>query len=103
VTNHPNRKKANGEETAVVVTTQHRGVFFGYASDTSGDIIELRGARNCVYWSSGVRGFMGLAATGPDKQSKVGPAADISLRDITSVIKCTPEAIAAWETAPWSR
>ncbi len=82
--NHPNRNKADGKERAVVVTTQHRGVFFGY-------------------WSRGVRGFMGLAATGPDKESRVGPAADIEVRNITSVIECTPEAITAWEGAPWSR
>ncbi len=103
MTNHPNRSKYNGEERAVIVTTEHRGVFFGYAGDTSGDVINLRAARNCVYWSSGVRGFMGLAATGPDKASKVGPAADIEVRKITSVIECTPEAVKAWENAPWSR
>ena len=102
MTNHPNRNK-KVDEHAVVVTTEYRGVFFGYATDTSGDVIALRAARNCVYWSHGVRGFMGLAATGPDKQSKVGPAADIELRKITSVIRCTPEATAAWEAAPWSR
>ena len=101
--NHPNRKKVKIEEYAVVVTTTHRGVFFGYSTDTSGDVIHLRAARNCIYWSAGVRGFMGLAATGPDKKSKVGPAADIEVRNITSVIKCTPEATAAWEAAPWSR
>jgi hypothetical protein len=100
--NHPNRSKTSGER-AVVVTTEHRGVFFGYASDTNGDVIKLRAARNCIYWSHGVRGFMGLAATGPDKQSKVGPAADIEVRKITSVIECTPEAVAAWEAQPWSR
>jgi hypothetical protein len=99
--NHPNRSTT--KERAVVVTTEHRGVFFGYAYDTSGDVIKLRAARNCVYWSSGVRGFMGLAATGPDKESKVGPAADIEVRKITSIIECTPEAITAWETAPWRR
>ena len=98
--NHPNRKKS---ERAVVVTTTHRGVFFGYADATDGEIIKLRAARNCVYWSPSIKGFMGLAATGPDKQCKIGPAADISLRDITSVIECTPEATQAWETAPWSR
>jgi len=103
VINHPNRNKANGKERAVVVTTEHRGVFFGYADDTSGDVIKLRAARNCIYWSHGVRGFMGLAATGPDKQSKVGPAADIEVRKITSIIECTPEAVAAWEAQPWSR
>jgi hypothetical protein len=102
MTNHPNRK-ANGKERAVVVTTTHRGVFFGYANETDGEIINLRAARNCVYWSTGVKGFMGLAATGPDKQCKIGPAADISLRDITSVIECTPDATAAWDASPWSR
>ena len=100
--NHPNRK-ANGKERAVVVTTQHRGVFFGYANDVDGEIIKLRDARNCVYWSSEVKGFMGLAATGPTKSCKIGPAASISLRDITSVMECTPDATAAWENAPWSR
>lgn len=101
--NHPNRNKT--EEIAVVVTTEHRGVFFGYIDpkDSKKDIIDLRAARNCIYWSHGVRGFMGLAATGPDKSSKVGPAADIEIRNITSVIKCTPEATTAWEAAPWSK
>lgn len=103
MTNHPNRSKANGE-IAVVVTTKHRGVFFGYIDPNAAekDIIDMRAARNCVYWSRGVRGFMGLAATGPDKESRVGPAADIQVREITSVIKCTPEAVTAWEAAPWN-
>jgi hypothetical protein len=96
--NHPNRNK----ERAVVITTTHRGVFFGYAKDVDGAIIKLRSARNCLSWSSDVRGFMGLGATGPDKNCRVGPAVDISLRDITSVIECTPEATKAWEAAPWN-
>lgn len=98
--NHPNRSK---KEKAVVVTTTHRGVFFGYATDIDGAIVKLRAARNCIYWSSDVRGFMGLAATGPSKSCKVGPAADISLRDITSVMECSSDATKAWEAAPWSR
>lgn len=101
--NHPNRGKANGKERAVVVTTQHRGVFFGYAADTDGDIIKLRAARNCLYWPNENKGFMGLAAVGPVRGARVGPAADISLRDITSVIECTEDAVRAWENAPWSR
>lgn len=98
--------KANRKEPvdrAVVVTTQHRGVFFGYAADTDGPVINLRAARNCLYWPTENKGFMGLAAMGPVKGARVGPAADIALRDITSVIECTPEAIKAWEAAPWSR
>lgn len=103
--NHPNRSKANanGGERAVLVTTTHRGVFFGYASKTDGATIKLRAARNCLHWSSDVRGFMGLAATGPTKNCRIGPACDIELRDITSVAECTPQSIAAWEGAPWSR
>jgi len=101
MTNHPNRNKQ--KERAVVVTTQHRGVFFGYAGDTGGAIIKLRAARNCISWTSDIRGFMGLAATGPSKSCKIGPAADIELRDITSVIACTDDAVKAWESAPWSR
>lgn len=59
--------------------------------------------RNCIYWPTENKGFMGLAAMGPVKGARVGPAADISLRDITSVMECTPEATQAWEHAPWSR
>lgn len=99
--NHPNRSKK--KERAVVVTTTHRGVFFGYATEVDGAIIKLRAARNCIYWSADVRGFMGLAATGPNKDCKIGPSADISLRDITSVIECSQEATQAWESAPWGR
>jgi len=100
---HPNRSKSNGQERPVIVTTQHRGVFFGYSSDVDGAIIKLRAARNCLYWPTENKGFMGLAAIGPVKGARVGPAADISLRDITSVIECSPDAVAAWEAAPWSR
>jgi hypothetical protein len=101
--NHPNRGKSDGKERAVVVTTQHRGVFFGYATDTDGAIIKLRAARNCIFWPVENKGFMGLAAMGPVQGARVGPAADISLRDITSVIEATEQAVKAWENAPWSR
>jgi hypothetical protein len=90
-------------ERAVLVTTSHRGVFFGYTHDTSGEAIQLRAARNCVYWTPDLRGFLGLASKGPSKDCKVGPAADLQLRDITSVAEVTPEAVERREAAPWSR
>lgn len=96
--NHPNRKK---NERAVLVTTSHRGVFFGYATDTAGATITLRSARNCVYWPADNKGFMGLANMGPVKGARIGPAADIELRDITSVAEVTDVAVQAWEAAPW--
>jgi hypothetical protein len=97
MTNHPNRKK----ERAIVVTTSHRGVFFGYAAETDGAVIKLRAARNCLYWSRNVKGFLGLASSGPVGDSRVGPAADIELRDITCVAECSAEAAKVWEAAPW--
>jgi hypothetical protein len=93
------KKKQTGRP--VLVTTAHRGVFFGYAEDTSGEVIQLNQARNCVYWSADCKGFMGLAANGPTNNCKVGPAADIELRAITAVLEVTPEAVKAWEASPW--
>lgn len=95
-------KKLNSERY-VLVTTERRGVFAGYASNTDGDVIKLRAARNCIYWSADVKGFLGLASDGPSKACKIGPAADIELRKITAVAQVTPEAQARWESAPWSR
>lgn len=93
----------NGKERAVLVTTAHKGVFFGYAKETSGATIKLRAARCCIYWPSEQKGFLGLASTGPLSGARIGPAADLEVRDITAVADCTPIAVEAWEKAPWSR
>lgn len=85
-------------ERAVVITTAHKGVFFGYATDTSGDTIHLRRGRNCIYWSSDLRGFAGLAAYGPSESCKIGPGVDMELRDITAVLECTKTAVERWES-----
>lgn len=92
----------NKTERPVLVTTAHRGVFFGYATDTSGDTIRLRACRNAIYWSTAVRGFLGLASHGPDSNSRIGPPADGTVRAVTGVWECTPEAVEAWEAAPWN-
>jgi hypothetical protein len=87
----------------VLVTTKHRGVFFGELVDRSEDSILLKNARNCVYWTSDCHGFLGLAAKGPTKDCRVGPAApELALTDVTSVATCSDEAVAAWEAEPWS-
>lgn len=91
----------NGER-AVLVTTAHRGVFFGYATETGGDTIKLRRARNCIYWPATQKGFLGLASDGPHKGARVGPGVDVELRAVTCVAECTAEATAAWEAAPWA-
>lgn len=94
--------KATGtQERAVLVTTAHRGVFFGYATETKGETIRLRAMRNCIYWSADVKGFLGLASSGPSAGCKIGPPADAELRNITAVVDVTPEAVAKWESQPW--
>lgn len=90
------------EGRPVLVTTEYRGVFFGYACETGGDVINLKSARNCVYWGSSVKGFLGLAKSGPDHSCRIGPPADLELRKITCVAEVTPEAVEAWEKAPWN-
>ncbi len=98
--------KTKAEKTAgraVLVTTEYRGVFFGYASETDGNTIHLKRARNCVYWSADVRGFLGLASSGPTPRCRIGPPADIDLRKITCVVEVTPEAVEAWERTPWAK
>ena len=90
---------AKEKERPVIVTTAHRGVFFGYASDTEGETIFLKRSRLCLYWSADMRGFMGLASIGPNGSCKIGPSADITLRSITAVLEVTPEAETKWNAA----
>lgn len=90
-------------ERAVLVTTVHRGVFFGYAKKTDGETINLRAARNCIYWPTENHGFIGLASDGPKSGARVGPAADIELRNVTCVAECSDAAVQAWESAPWAK
>ena len=90
----------NKQLRPVLVTTEFRGVFFGYADDTSGENITLTNARNCIYWSSANGGFGGLASEGPAKGSRIGARVDkIDLRKITSVSEVSAGAVAKWENA----
>lgn len=61
------------KEVPLVVTTQHRGVFFGFGRPTENKIIKLKNAQMCVYWSRDVKGVLGLASKGPTSDSKIGP------------------------------
>ena len=93
--------KKNGN-VPLVITTAHRGVFFGYGNVTQEKIIRLTQARMCVYWGGGIT-VLGLASKGPGKECRVGPAVPaITLQDVTSVIEATPEAAVKWESQPWA-
>ena len=84
------------KERPVIVCTEYRGVFFGYAKDTSGDSIHLKRARMVIYWGTN-RGVMELAETGPTTLSRISATADIEVRKITSVFEISSSAVKAWK------
>lgn len=88
------------KDVGVLVTTQHRGVFFGFADNADLEakaMLRLQRVRNCLYWHQSVGGFLGLAAVGPNADCRIGKEApEVILHDITSVSICTPEAIEKW-------
>lgn len=94
-------------EFPVLVTTEHRGVFFGYAEDPDALMKDgfgkLGRARNVLYWPMENHGFLGLASDGPKEGARVGPPSDLRLRNITSVADVSAAAVEAWEAGLWSR
>jgi len=89
----------------VLVTTEFRGVFFGYLDEPNEapNKLTLKGARNCVYWSSDCKGFLGLASKGPTKGCRIGPVVpELTIYKITSITDVTPEAAEIWKQEIWS-
>ena len=86
----------------LVVTTESRGVFFGYGQVTTKKEIRLEQARMCVYWDKVIRGVLGLAAAGPNNNCRISYAIPaITLQKVTAIMECTPEATENWEVGPW--
>lgn len=91
------------ENPKVVVTTKHRGVFYGTLIEKNGTDCVLADARVCIYWSKETRGFVGLAATGPADGSRVSPSAPrMEIVDVTAILHCSADAIDKWEQGKWS-
>jgi len=87
----------------VLVTTSHRGVFFGTLTsqkDTSnGTTVVLKDARCALRWHT-TGGFLELAEFGPNKNSKIGATAPtLELEKVTSIADVTPKAAKAWVAA----
>lgn len=84
---------------AILVTTEHRGVFYGEVpdyQDMTARTMALTGARMAIKWGT-TRGVAELAHTGPTPQSKIGSPADLpALHDITAVWTVTDEARERW-------
>ena len=90
---------------AIVITTEHKGVFFGYGDPAlkADKTITATQVRMCVHWSESVRGVLGLAATGPDKNCRITPAVpSIALSGVTAIMECSEAAVKAWEAGPWN-
>ena len=86
----------------VVVCTEYRGVFAGYATNTDSDPIVLSDAQMCVYWSQDTRGVMGLAADGPTSSCKITkPVPKMKAYKVTAVLDTTDDAEKAWQKCPW--
>ena len=86
---------------AGLVTTEFRGVFFGYVKEDkkSPDQITLTDARNCIYWSADVGGFLGLASNGPSSGCKIGAkVAELTIYKITSISPVSDEAAKKWNS-----
>lgn len=89
---------------AVIVTTKHRGIFFGYTEAGLTDSeLELTQARMIVYHSADSHGVVGCAERGPGRGARVSPSVKrLGLRDVIAVIECTETAVTNIEEEPWS-
>lgn len=82
----------------VIITTSHRGVFYGHIPATtkiSAETVKMKGAKMAIYWGT-TKGLFELANTGPTDKSKISLPADMEVNAITAIIDVTPEAEAAW-------
>ena len=84
----------------VIVTTEKRGVVFGYTANVNARPIVLAAARMCLYWSADVGGVFGLAEKGPTKDCKISAVVpSITLEGVTAIMSVDPAAEKAWKDA----
>lgn len=90
----------------VLITTDStkRGVFMGFINpeDSDKETLEAEELRMAVYWSTDVKGVLGLASTGPSKNCRISAAAPKAvLKGVTAVVEISEEALKAWRKEPW--
>lgn len=85
----------------VIVTTKHRGVFFGELIESNADSKSVRLANvRCAIRFGTKGGFIELANTGPTKNSRIGdPAPSADIYDVTMITDVTAEAAEKWRAA----
>lgn len=90
-------KTPRAKARPVIVCTEFRGVFFGYAENTKSTTVFLTNARMCL--EPGTKfGIMQLAETGPTERSRISARADIEVRQAIAVMEVKPAAALAWES-----
>ena len=88
---------------AVIVTTEYRGVFFGYVPDDirvdTNSTLSLNKAKMAICWGTD-KGLMQLCSEGPNSNSKISSEADIlALHKVTAVFAVTKGAEEKWKSA----
>ncbi len=84
----------------VLITTQHRGVFFAQIDETADltarTLTNLKNCRMAIYWNT-KRGVTELANEGPNSGSRIGAPADVDvMHDVTAVFSVTDKAAEKW-------
>ena len=86
-------------KNAVLVTTKHRGVFYGHVAveDMEKENLWLTDCRMAIAWNT-TRGLLELAQVGPNEGSRISDTAEKAyIRDATGVFLVSKEAQDAWE------
>lgn len=94
------------EKVAVLLTTDStkRGVFSGFINpnDFDKETIVVEEMRMCVYWSSDMKGVLGLATMGPSSTCRISKAVKKALiHGVVAVIELSDEALSNWRNEPW--
>lgn len=95
------------DKVAVLITTSHRGVYFGYIDESDIDTrptLRVSNMRHVYYWAKGLAGIYELPTKGPPNGSRLTatPVPEISIDAVANVAPCTPEAIERFENGTWS-
>jgi len=91
---------------AVLITTDStkRGVFMGFIdpSDADKENLVAEELRMAVYWSTDVRGVLGLASNGPSSECRITAAVSkATIKGVTAVVELSDKALLAWRLEPW--
>lgn len=86
---------------AVLITTNNRGIYFGYlAKDNGAESVVLEQARVVVSWDTEHKGFLYLATHGPEEVAEVSPACErMTVYGIATMADCSPAATEAWDAS----